>query len=60
MWVAPWSGETPIRRFEVRLRVRKCHEGNYGLANILSAARVAERRRARSSRRLFVAAGLLS
>ena len=43
MWVAPWSGEAPIRRFEGPIYEYGCHEGNYGLANILSAARVAER-----------------
>jgi hypothetical protein len=43
MWVAPWSGEVPIRRFEGPIYEYGCHEGNYGLANILSAARVAER-----------------
>src|SRR5688572_29817264 len=42
-WVAPWSGEVPIRRFEGPIYEYGCHEGNYGLANILRAARVAER-----------------
>ena len=42
-WVAPWSGEVPIRRFEGPIYEYACHEGNYGLPNILSAARVAER-----------------
>jgi hypothetical protein len=48
MWVAPWSGEVPIRRFEGPIYEYGCHEGNYGLANILSAARVAEREAAGS------------
>jgi hypothetical protein len=43
MWTAPWSGEVPIRRFEGPIYEYACHEGNYGLANILRAARVAER-----------------
>jgi hypothetical protein len=43
MWVAPWSGEMAIRKFEGPIYEYACHEGNYGLANILSAARVAER-----------------
>ena len=43
MWVAPWSGEYAIRRFEGPIYRYACHEGNYGLSNILSAARVAER-----------------
>ena len=48
-WVAPWSGEVPIRRFEGPIFEYGCHEGNYGLANILSAARVAEREAGRTS-----------
>ena len=43
MWVAPWSGEVDIRKFEGPIYEYACHEGNYGLANILRAARVAER-----------------
>jgi hypothetical protein len=41
-WTRPWSGETPLRRFEGPIYEYACHEGNYGLANILSAARVQE------------------
>ena len=48
MWVAPWSGEVPIRRFEGPIYEYACHEGNYGLPNILRAARVAERQAAGS------------
>jgi hypothetical protein len=42
-FVKPWSGEMLIRRMEGPLFEYACHEGNYGLANILSAARVEER-----------------
>jgi hypothetical protein len=42
-WVAPWSGEMEIRRVEGPIYEYACHEGNLGLANILRAARVAER-----------------
>jgi hypothetical protein len=42
-WVAPWSGEIDMRRTEGPIYEYACHEGNLGLANILSAARVAER-----------------
>ena len=38
----PWSGEMPMRRFEGPIYEYACHEGNYGLANILRAARVAD------------------
>jgi hypothetical protein len=41
-WTAPWSGEMSIRKTEERIYEYACHEGNYGLANILRAARVAE------------------
>jgi hypothetical protein len=43
-WMRPWTMKFPLRRepaygmFEYA-----CHEGNYGLQNILSAARTAER-----------------
>jgi len=41
-WTRPWSGEIAIRRFGGPLYEYACHEGNYGLANILSAARKEE------------------
>jgi hypothetical protein len=41
-WIAPWSGEMSIRKTEEPIYEYACHEGNYGLANILRAARVAE------------------
>jgi hypothetical protein len=34
-WTAPWSGEMEIRRTEGPIYEYACHEGNYGLANIL-------------------------
>ena len=39
-WTRSWSGEMPIRRFEGPLYEYACHEGNYGLPNILRAARL--------------------
>jgi len=41
-WTRSWSGETTFRRWEGPIYEYACHEGNYGLANILRAARVAE------------------
>ena len=41
-WTAAWSGEWPLRRTDGPIYEYACHEGNYGLANILRAARVAE------------------
>lgn len=42
VWTRSWSGEAPFRRFEGPIYEYACHEGNYGLANILRAARVQE------------------
>ena len=42
-WTTSWSGEMTIRRVEGPIYEYACHEGNYGLANILRGARVAER-----------------
>jgi len=42
-FVRPWSGEMVMRKMDGPLFEYACHEGNYGLANILSAARVEER-----------------
>jgi hypothetical protein len=43
-WAAPWSGEIEIRKVDGPIYEYACHEGNYGLANILRAARVAEQK----------------
>jgi len=42
-FVSRWSGEMLMRKMDGPLYEYACHEGNYGLANILSAARVEER-----------------
>jgi hypothetical protein len=44
-WTLPWSGEMTIRRIDGPIYEYACHEGNYGLANILRGARVTEARR---------------
>ncbi len=41
---SPWSGEMEMRSVDGPIYEYACHEGNLGLANILRAARVAERR----------------
>ena len=41
-WTRSWSGETSLRRWDGPIYEYACHEGNYGLANILRAARLAE------------------
>jgi hypothetical protein len=42
-WTQPWSGELIMHRIEGPIYEYACHEGNYGLANILAGARAAER-----------------
>jgi hypothetical protein len=41
-WTSPWSGALDIRRVEGPIYEYACHEGNYGLANILRATLVAD------------------
>jgi len=43
-WVKPWSGEVPMTRSNGRIYEYACHEGNLGMANILSGARADEKR----------------
>ena len=43
-WVRPWSAEMVLRKFEGPIYEYACHEGNYGLGFILSAARAEEKR----------------
>jgi hypothetical protein len=38
-WTQPWSAEFPLMPTEGPVFEYACHEGNYGLANILSGAR---------------------
>jgi hypothetical protein len=50
-WVRPWKVAFPLRRDETYVLYEyACHEGNYALRNILSAARVAERERNQNAR----------
>jgi hypothetical protein len=42
-WTRPWSAAVPLRRTETPIYEYACTEGNYGIANILRAARVQER-----------------
>jgi len=43
IWTRPWSGELEMKRTTGPIFEYACHEGNYGLINILSAARAAEK-----------------
>jgi hypothetical protein len=41
-WDRPWSGEYPMHRTNFPMYEYACHEGNYGMANILRAQRKIE------------------
>jgi hypothetical protein len=43
-WVRPWSAEVLWAKSSPPIFEHACHEGNYGLANILAGARAEERR----------------
>jgi hypothetical protein len=43
-WSRPWTAEMPIRKTTGPIFEHACHEGNYGLANILAGARADEKR----------------
>jgi hypothetical protein len=49
-WTKPWTYTLPLTVDNVPLPSYECHEGNYGLPNILSAARAEERDAAREGR----------
>ena len=40
----PWKVENALRKSDAMIYESDCHEGNYALTNILSAARAAEKR----------------
>jgi hypothetical protein len=43
-WTRPWTAEMPIKRTVGPIFEHACHEGNYGLYNILAGARADEKR----------------
>jgi hypothetical protein len=43
-WTRPWSAEMPMKKTIGPLFEHACHEGNYGLYNILAGARAEEKR----------------
>ncbi len=45
-WTRPWSGEIPMRKSTGPMFEHACHEGNYDLRNLLSTARVLEKKAA--------------
>ena len=49
-WTRPWTFSLPLTADDQPVPSYECHEGNYGLRNILSAARAEERAAAAGSR----------
>ena len=49
-WDTAWKGEVPLRRINEPVFEYACHEGNYGLPNILRGQRRAEAEAKGSSR----------
>src|SRR6266516_2189944 len=45
-WTRPWSAEVPWKKTIGPIFEHACHEGNYGLGNILAGARAEEKRAA--------------
>jgi hypothetical protein len=41
-WVEPWGGDYEFAAVKGSVYEFGCHEGNYGLANILSGGRLAD------------------
>ena len=41
-WTKPWTAQVPMRRSEDSMYEYACHEGNYGVYNILAGARAKE------------------
>ena len=42
-WTKPWSAQVPMLKSSEHLYEYACHEGNYGMFNLLSAARATEK-----------------
>ena len=51
IWTKPWSGELLMSKIKGPLFEYACHEGNYGLADILAGARAAEAAKAAGTAR---------
>ena len=47
-WTRPWQGSLPMTRTEGPMFEYACHEGNYGLYNILAGSRAEEKAAART------------
>ncbi|MEE2638672.1 MAG: hypothetical protein VYE68_15730 [Acidobacteriota bacterium] len=43
MWTQPWTAAVPMTKSDLSLFEYACHEGNYGMTNLLAGARAEER-----------------
>jgi hypothetical protein len=50
-WTRPWTAQVPWKKTIGPIFEHACHEGNYGLANSLSGARVEERKAAEGAKK---------
>lgn len=41
-WTSPWTVSYPMRKTADRMYEYACHEGNYGMTNLLAGARAQE------------------
>jgi hypothetical protein len=41
-WTKPWTVQVPMQKSEEHIYEYACHEGNYGMTNLLSAARAVD------------------
>ena len=49
-WTRPWTAEIPMTKSRNPLYEYACHEGNYGMFNLLSGARALEKAGRKGSR----------
>ena len=43
IWTKPWTAAVPMKRSDAPMFEYACHEGNYGMTNLLAGARAEER-----------------
>jgi hypothetical protein len=43
VWTRPWTAESYFEKINGPIFEHACHEGNYGVANTLAGARLAEK-----------------
>ena len=49
-WTSPWTGSLPMTRTQAPMFEYACHEGNYGLYNILTGSRAKEKAAAQAAK----------